>query len=174
MTTHDWDNLNEVLAREVLQAVRDYYPTLAPTHFVNINPRIVTSDLVAIEGMVRCGLSRVIDRLPAQKTPKVRFVLLREINGARQPHYHGWMAAEDVRYLPMDICADKWIRRGMRNFAEKKFGLDKPPMANLEISRIGKHPRGSSRPTKRTEETAREYPLKLRTSLAKGDGVIWI
>lgn len=174
MTTNDWKNLAAIHTRQVLQAVWDYFPTLAPTHFVNINPCIATSDLVAIEQMVQCGLSRVIDRLPEQATPKVRFVLLREINGARQPHYHGWLAAGDALHLPMDICADKWIRTGMRNFAEKKFGLANPPIANLEICRIGEHPRGSRRPTKRTEETAREYPLKLRTALAKGEGVIWM
>jgi hypothetical protein len=174
MTTHDWDNLNEVLAREVLQAVRDYYPTLAPTHFVNINPRIVTSDLVAIEGMVRCGLSRVIDRLPAQETPKARFVLLREINSERQPHYHGWLAAGDAPHLPMDICADRWIRTGMGNFARERFGLEKPLMPNLEICRVGEHPRGSRRLKERTEESARGYPLKLWTALAKSDAVIWM
>jgi hypothetical protein len=174
MTTNDWNNLDVIHTRKILYAVRDYYTTLAPTHFVNINPRIATSDLVAIERMVRCGLSRVIDRLPAQKAPKVRFVLLREINGARQPHYHGWLAAEDALHLPMDTCADRWIRTGMHNFAKQKFGLENPPMANLEICRIGEHPLGSCRPTKRTEETAREYPLKLRTALAKGDDVIWM
>jgi hypothetical protein len=172
MTKNEWNNLNEIHTRKVLQAVRDYYPTLAPTHFVNINPCIATSDVVAIEEMVRCGLSRAIDRLPAQETPKARFVLLREINGARQPHYHGWLAAEDALHLPLDICADKWIRTGMGKFAQRRW--TNPPMANLEICRIGEHPRGSCRPTKRTEETAREYPLKLRTALAKGDGVIWM
>ena len=174
MNANDWKTLDKFHALRVLQAVSDYYPTLAPTHFVNINPCIATSDLVAIEQMVRCGLSRVIDRLPAQETPKARFVLLREINGERQPHYHGWLAAGDAPHLPMDICADRWIRTGMGNFARERFGLEKPLMLNLEICRVGEHPRGSRRLKERTEESARGYPLKLRTALAKGDAVIWM
>ena len=174
MTANDWNNLNEIHNRKIIQVVRDYYPTLAPTHFVSINPCIATSDLVAIEGMVRCGLSRAIDRLPAQETPKARFVLLREINGARQPHYHGWLAAADCPHLPLDECASRWISRGIVNYVSTHLRLDGGCRPNLEICRIGEHPRGSKSNTKRTAETALRYPLKLRTALAKGEGVIWM
>ena len=37
MTTNEWNNLNEIHTRKIIQVVEDYYPTLAPTHFVNIN-----------------------------------------------------------------------------------------------------------------------------------------
>ena len=176
MKTNDHNNTDTAWLRsqEVLQCIRDEFPKLDFTHCVSVNPCIATPDLVAIERMIQCGLSRAVDRLPRTDPPRMRFLLLREINGAQQPHYHGWLAAADCPHLPLDECASRWISRGIVNYVSKHLRLEGGCRPNLEVCRIGEHPRGSQSATKRTAETARGYPLKLRTALAKGDGVIWM
>lgn len=172
MTSHELATREYLQSQEVLDCVRDYFGVMQPTHFVNINPCLSLRDEIAIEGLVRSGLSRVIDRLPKYDEPMIRFVLLRELNAFGQIHYHGWLVAGDRPDLPMDTCASKWITSAMCNHAETKLQLIKPLRPNLEICRIGEHPHGSTSNKVRTVGTAHSYPLKVRTALRKHEGII--
>jgi len=174
METNDHIDNQWLHSQEVLQFIKGEFPKLEFTHCVSVNPCIATADLVAIERMIQCGLSRAVDRLPRTNPSRLRFLLLREVNGAQQPHYHGWLAAADCPHLPLDECASRWIKRGIVNYVSKHLLLEGGCRPNLEICRIGEHPRGSTSTKKRTTETALRYPLKLRTALAKGEGVVWM
>jgi hypothetical protein len=172
--TSDHTDTDWLRSQEVLQCIRNEFPKVGFTHCVSVNPCITTPDLVAIERMIQCGLSRAVDRLPQTHPARLRFLLLREVNGAQQPHYHGWLAASDCPHLPLEECASRWINRGIVNYVSKHLRLEGGCRPNLEICRIAEHPRGSKSTKKRTADTALGYPLKLRTALAKGEGVIWM
>lgn len=172
MTHHELATREYLMSQEVLNCVHDYFGVMQPTHFVNINPCLTLKDEIAIEVLVRSGLSRVIDRLPKYDDAFIRFVLLRELNAFGQIHYHGWLAAADRPDLPMDTCASKWITSAMCNHAQAKLKLITPLRPNIEICRIGEHPCGSTSKKARTAGTALGYPLKVRTALRKHESII--
>ncbi len=173
MKTNDHIDNDWLRSQEVLQCIRDEFPKQEFTHFVSINPRVVGVDALTVERLVECGVSRIVDRLPQSTARQRRILLLREINGEGQIHYHGWLAAPDGADLPLDVVGKRWAFRAMSNYAREFVPLRGSFCPNIEICRIGEHPRGSRSTKPRTHDTAREYPLKVRTALEKHEAIIW-
>jgi len=167
-TDPDW-----LHSQEVLQCIRNEFPRMRFTHFVSINPCLVGVDALTVERLVECGASRIADRLPPLDPPQYRILLLREINGAGHIHYHGWLAASDRADLPLDVVANGWAVKAMGNYARQFVPMKAPFCPNIEVCRIGEHPQGARVTKRRTRDTAREYPLKLRSALAKHEAIIW-